>query len=130
MQNILDFKVYYKDTDAEGVVYYANYLGWLEAGRCELIEQMGFSLKKLKEEQNLVFAIRDVHCEYLKPARLLDQVQVITEIAEVKPARIIFKQKVVRKSDQQLLLEAEVTAFPIDLKNFKPVRVPDGLKII
>jgi len=130
MQNILDFKVYYKDTDAEGVVYYANYLGWLEAGRCELLEQMGFSLKKLKEEQNLVFAIKDVHCEYLRPARLMDKVQVITEIAEVKPARIIFKQKVVKKSDQQLLLEAEVTAFPIDLKNFKPVRIPKDLKFI
>lgn len=124
----MDFKVYYKDTDAEGVVYYANYLGWLEAGRCELLEQMGFSLKKLKDEQNLVFAIKDVHCEYLRPARLMDKVQVITEIAEVKPARVIFKQNVVRQDDQEVLVEAQVTAFPIDMGSFKPVRVPEELK--
>ena len=109
MKNTLTFRVIYRDTDAEGVVYYANYLGWFEAGRGELVRDLGISLTDLKEKHDLVFAVRDVFCEYLKPARYDEEILVETEISEVKTARIIFSQKILRKSDKMELVRAKVT---------------------
>jgi acyl-CoA thioester hydrolase len=128
MKNTLTFRVIYRDTDAEGVVYYANYLGWFEAGRGELIRDLGISLKKLKDEDNLVFAVRDIFCEYLKPARYDEEILVETDISELKTARIIFSQKILRKSDKAELVRAKITLFPINIKTFKPLAIPDSLR--
>lgn len=128
MKNTVDFKVYYKDTDAEGVVYYANYLGWFEAGRCELLEQIGISLNILKAEKNIVFAVKNVNCEYLKAARLGDEVTVETIIKESGPVRIIFAQKV--RKDSEVLCQAETTLFPIDMNSFRPTKIPQEIKAL
>ena len=128
MKNKISFRVIYKDTDAEGVVYYANYLGWLEAGRTELIRDLGLSLSELKKKENIVFAIKDIFCEYFKPAVYDDEVVVETEISEVKPVRIIFDQKIIRKKDSELLTKAKVTSFAIDIKTFKPLPIPEHFK--
>ncbi|HTY13424.1 MAG TPA: YbgC/FadM family acyl-CoA thioesterase [Candidatus Omnitrophota bacterium] len=127
-KNRTEFRVIYRDTDAEGVVYYANYLAWFEAGRSELIRALGISLPELKKKENIVFAIKDVFCEYLRPARYDDEIVVETEISEVMPVRIVFEQQIRRKVSSELLTKAKVTAFPIDLKTFRPVPIPKELK--
>lgn len=128
MKNKLNFRVIYRDTDAEGVVYYGNYLAWLEAGRTELIRELGFSLTELKKKHNLVFAVKDIFCEYLSPAFYDDEIVVETRINELKPIRVIFEQKILRKTDSKILAVAKVTAIPIDIKSFKPIRIPEDLK--
>jgi acyl-CoA thioester hydrolase len=125
MKHEFKYKVIYKDTDAEGVVYYANYLGLFERGRTELLESMGIDLQKIKGSDGVVFAITNVNCDYKAPARLYDEITVTTEIAERSKARVIFEQEVLR--GKELLVSARITAVAIDLKNFKPARLPAEL---
>jgi acyl-CoA thioester hydrolase len=131
MKNTLKIKVYYADTDAEGVVYYANYLKWLEAGRTELIEQTGVGLKALREKENIVFPVKEIHCKYLGPAKLYDIVEIHTTIKSITGATITFAQKVVSPAaaaqPEKLLCAAEIVLFAMHLKTFKPARLPKGL---
>jgi acyl-CoA thioester hydrolase len=124
MKNITKVKIYYKDTDAEGVVYYANYLGFLEMGRMELIEQLGISQNDLKEKTGIVFAISEVNCKYLAPAFLGDKLVIETSIKEMTAATIVFLQEIIREKDLARVISATVTAFAMDLKKMKPAKIP------
>ena len=115
-------RVIYADTDAEGVVYYANYLAFFERGRDELIRQMGISLREFKEKKNIIFAVEKVECDYSSPAFLDDEITIVTEIAQKTGARIIFKQEVLR--EEKILVSAKITVFALDAKSFKPLRLP------
>lgn len=126
MENNLRVKVYYKDTDAEGVAYYATYLGWFEMGRTELIRELGISLKDLKKEKYIVFAVREVHIKYLFPAQYDDEILINTKISEVTGATIKFDQKIYRK--KELLCDAKVILFALDIKKMKPVKIPKEVK--
>jgi acyl-CoA thioester hydrolase len=117
--------VIYQDTDAEGVVYYANYLGYFERGRMELLRSMGFPMKKLKQDFGIVFAIRKVECDYLAPAMLEDEITIETEITEHTMATVNFYQKALR--GEQLLVAAKIQACSIDINKFRPVRIPQKL---
>ena len=117
----------YKDTDAEGVVYYANYFGWFEAGRTELLRENNISLIDLKNKENIVFAVKDLQCEYLKPAVYDDEIVVETEIADLSPARIVFSQKIIRKKDAEVLTQAKTILYPINLKTFRLTRIPESV---
>ena len=125
MKHQFAHRVIYQDTDAEGVVYYANYLGFFERGRTELLRQKGVSLKEIKMKDGVVFAITNVNCDYKAPALYDDELEITTEICETSAVRIVFKQEVFR--GQQLLASAQVTACSINLKSFRPVRIPDEL---
>ena len=115
-------RIIYRDTDAEGVVYYANYLGFFERGRTELLKQIGISLKELKEKEKIVFAICRVECDYVAPARYDDELTVVSEVEKVTPVRIIFSQKVLREGE--MLVSARITGCAIKVDDFKPARVP------
>ncbi|MDD5593138.1 MAG: tol-pal system-associated acyl-CoA thioesterase [Candidatus Margulisbacteria bacterium] len=125
MKHQFTHRVIYQDTDAEGVVYYANYLGFFERGRTELLRQMGVSLKAMKEKQGIVFAIIKAECDYRSPAFYDDEITIVTEIESVTPARVVFKQSALRKD--KVLVSAAITACALDIKAFKPVRVPKEL---
>ena len=118
-------RIIYKDTDAEGVVYYANYLGFFERGRMELLKDMGVSLKDLREQKGIAFAITKVECDYHAPALLDDEIMVTTEILETTSATILFKQEALR--EEKLLVSAKINACAISLKTFKPARLPQEL---
>ena len=118
-------RIIYKDTDAEGVVYYANYLGFFERGRTELLRDLGVSLKDIREKKGLVFAITRVECDYHSPALLDDEIMVTTQIEEATHATILFKQEVLR--EDKTLVSAKITACAISLKSFKPRRLPQEL---
>lgn len=119
-------RIIYADTDAEGVVYYANYLKFFERGRDEFIRQKGISLKDLKKEKGLLFAVDSVECKYHGPARFDDEIIIATEIAETTGVRIIFDQKALR--GEELLVSAKISVFALDAKTFKPLRLPVEFK--
>ena len=122
MRHQFTHRVIYQDTDAAGVVYYANYLGLFERGRMELLRQEGISIKELKEKEGVLFAVIKVECNYQSPALLDDEIIIETAIDEITPARIIFDQSVLRGND--LLAAAKITLCAIKTKSFKPTRLP------
>ena len=126
MKHQFTHRVIYQDTDAEGVVYYANYLGLFERGRTELLRQRGFNLKELKEKKGIVFAVTRVECDYHAPAVYDDLLTITTEIAETTPARVVFQQQVVK--GEQALVSARTTLCALSVDGFRPVRLPEELK--
>ena len=125
MKNSFKQRIIYQDTDAEGVVYYANYLGYFERGRSELIRELGISLKKIKEEKGIVFAVIKVECDYHAPAFYDDEIIIETEIEEATGATIVFGQKVL--CEEKALVSARITLIALDIKKFKPRRLPEEL---
>jgi acyl-CoA thioester hydrolase len=110
----LPVRVYYEDTDAGGVVYYANYLRFLERARTEWLRTLGFDQSVLMA-QGIAFAARSISAEYLKPARLDDALTVISSVESLGRAQLVFAQRVER--DGELLLEAKMR-----IACFDPVR--------
>jgi acyl-CoA thioester hydrolase len=111
----------YRDTDAEGVVYYANYLGYFEQGRTEFIRGLGISLKEYRQK-GIVFAVEHVDCNYNAPTFYDDELIIETEVEKSTGARLIFFQRVLR--DNQPLVTARITLFALDIKTFRPLRIP------
>ena len=85
-------RVYYEDTDAGGVVYYANYLKFFERARTEMLRSLGFEQDSLMAEQNIIFVVRSVNVDYLKPARFNEAVEVRTKVIELKKTNLTFEQ--------------------------------------
>ena len=109
MNNIHSFKVrvYYEDTDAGGIVYYANYLKFFERARTEMIYDLfGLNHKKLKINHDLVFVVRSCNIKYLKSAEFEDQLNIQTKIIKKSPVRLNLLQEV--KREEELLVSAEI----------------------
>ena len=118
----LPVRVYYEDTDFTGVVYYANYLKFLERGRTDALRTAGIRHEALLElETPLGFAVRKIAAEYLIPARIDDALRVVTRIEQARGARMTITQRIERGDD--ILLTADVEAACIDL-NGRPRRLP------
>ncbi|MBK4214799.1 tol-pal system-associated acyl-CoA thioesterase [Paracoccus caeni] len=121
MTHTFPVRVYYEDTDLAGIVYYANYLKFIERGRSEWLRDIGVDQNALKDQAGVVFAVRRVEADYLRPAKFDDLLEVVTELAEAKPARIVVDQRVMRGAE--MLFAARVTIACLDAKG-RPVRVP------
>ena len=117
-------RVYYEDTDAAGIVYYANYFRFLERGRTELLRSLGHDQSALMQE-GIAFAVRSASAEFLKPAKLDDLLTVETAIESLGKAQLVFCQRI-RRNDE-LLLDAKIRIACIDPVRGKPIRVPRGL---
>ncbi|MDR2240727.1 MAG: tol-pal system-associated acyl-CoA thioesterase [Zoogloeaceae bacterium] len=115
-------RVYYEDTDTAGVVYYANYLRYLERGRTEWLRALGIEQARLARETGLVFAVRSLAIEYLKPARLDDPLAVLTQLDAVGRAQVTLKQWIERGGET--LVEASVRIACLDVKKMKPAALP------
>jgi len=100
-------RVYYEDTDLAGIVYYANYLKFIERARSEWVRGLGIDQAKLRTEQGLVFAVRRVEADYLRPALFDDVLTVQTALADHSGARLVLDQAVLR--GEQTLFKARVT---------------------
>jgi acyl-CoA thioester hydrolase len=120
----LILRVYYEDTDLGGVVYYANYLRFLERGRTEWARERGVDQGRLRVDEGLVFAVRRVEVDYLSPARFDDVLEVRTEVLGTTAARVALSQEVWREGDR--LLDARVTLVAMDATG-KPRRIPARL---
>jgi len=113
-------RVYYEDTDHGGVVYYANYLKFMERGRTEYLRAAGIELDDVERETGVMFAVTGVNIRYLTPARFNDLIEIESRLTEARGARLAFTQSIWRidRSDEvtrdTLLSEAEVTLACID----------------
>ena len=121
----LHLRVYYEDTDLAGIVYYANYLKFIERGRTELIREIGIDQIALKQESDAVFAVRRIEADYISPAKFDDELSVETSVSEISGARIIMKQDV--KRAETLLFSASVTLVTMTSSG-KPVRIPANIR--
>jgi acyl-CoA thioester hydrolase len=115
-------RVYWEDTDAGGVVYYANYLRFLERARSDYLRQLGLNQETARLQQGWVFVVAHVDARYLKPARLDDLLEVSATVIEMERASLVFGQQVRR--GEELLLEARIRVACVDAASFKPKRLP------
>ena len=115
-------RVYWEDTDAGGVVYYANYLKFMERARSEWLRACGFEQDALRDEAGVVFVVRRVEIDYLSPARFNDQLDVSVGLHEVGRASLGVQQELMRGST--CLARAEVKLACVDAVHFKPVKIP------
>ena len=117
----LAIRVYYEDTDAAGIVYYANYLRFIERGRTEFLRALGHDQNVLMQE-GIAFAVRSVSVEFLKPAKLDDLLAVETGVASLGRAQLTFAQRILR--DTEWLLDAKIRVVCIDPARGKPIPMP------
>lgn len=123
-------RVYYEDTDAGGVVYYANYLRFMERARTEWLRSLGFDQAQLVRDRGVLFAVRSVNLDYFRPARLDDLLDVTAAVASTGRASICFAQTVMRTSGgsvPELLSRGEVKIACLDAGSFRPASVPDEI---
>ena len=118
-------RVYYEDTDAGGVVYYANYLKFTERARTEWLRELGFEQTDLAQVHGVVFVVRSFAIEYLKPARFNDALQVTVELINVGAGQIDLNQRVMR--DDEELATAQVKIVCVRLATMQPVRLPQEI---
>ena len=123
----LTVRVYYEDTDAGGVVYYANYLKYIERGRTEHLRELGFELATIANEIGIIFVVKSVKADYLLPAFLDDTIEVQTSIELVKHASLIFAQKITNKEKNTVLFNAEVKVVSVLKNNLKPCAFPQEI---
>ena len=120
-------RVYYEDTDMAGIVYYANYLKFIERGRSDWVRDVGMDQNRMKDEFGIVFAVRRVEADYLAPARLDDVLIVETVLASVKGARFTMDQ-VVRRGET-VLFKAIVEIIVMSLAG-RPARLPAEIRAL
>ncbi len=118
-------KVFYEDTDAGGVVYYANYLKFFERARTEAIAEIGLSNKKLLDKFGVLIIVKSCNIDYKKPAKLEDQLEIKSIISSISNSSFKMKQKVFK--DDDLLTSSEIHLVVVDKKG-KPSRIPDELR--
>jgi acyl-CoA thioester hydrolase len=154
----LPVRVYFQDTDAGGVVYHANYVNFMERARTEWLRDLGFSHMEMMNTLGVMFVVRSIKLDYLKPALLDDALAVTARIKEIGRSRVTLEQEVLRRHGaaeqsvrepqvgrdtrggrvnaeakegprgEELLTEGEVHLVCVDVKTFKPVSVPDVLR--
>ena len=118
--------VYYEDTDMAAIVYYANYLRFIERARSEIVEQMGVDQNAMRAE-GIVFAVTRVEADYIGSARLGDRLTVVTEHYAQSPVRWVFDQKVTR--GEELIFKALVTAVCMTTEG-RPTRLPAEIRAL
>lgn len=121
----MEFRIYYEDTDAGGVVYHARYLGFFERGRTEFFREQGLSVHDL-HEQGSIFPVVRLEIDFRSPAKLDDLVRVETELVEIGRTSFVMQQRLVRTGDNQLLSEGRVKLVCVG-SNLKPKRLPPEL---
>tara|TARA_Y100001936_G_scaffold23248_1_gene20875 strand:- start:129 stop:566 length:438 start_codon:yes stop_codon:yes gene_type:complete len=122
---IHEVKAYYEDTDSGGVVYYSNYLKFLERARTEMIDSIGLSNKKLLEEYKTLIIVKSCNIEYLVPAKLEDKLQIYSSIESLSKASFIMLQNIKRGND--LIIKAKVKLVTVNEKG-KPIKIPSILE--
>ena len=117
-------RVYYEDTDAAGVVYYANYLRFLERARTEWLASLGITLDRLEREHGVIFVVHRLEIEYLQPARLYDPLEVTLTPIEIGKSRLVAAQDVLR--DGVTVVRAKVTLACLARASWRPARIPQN----
>lgn len=118
-------RIYYEDTDAGGVVYYANYLKFFERARTEMLRARGFEQDEIKANDGVIFAVRSVQVDYLRPALFNNLLQVSSNVTDIKKASLTFSQQINR--DGEPLCTGIVRIACLDAQTLRPKAIPDYL---
>ena len=118
-------KVYYEDTDVGGVVYYANYLKFLERARSEAIYSLGYTNSSILEKYGILLIVKSCNIDYKKPAKFEDILEIISEVKSFSKTSFIMSQIILREN--KIISSAEVHLVAVD-KNGKPSKIPEDLK--
>jgi acyl-CoA thioester hydrolase len=111
--HVLEFRIYLEDTDAQGVVYYANYLRYFERGRSEILESMGIPMDRVAQPDSRLVAY-EIRVKFRRPAFLGDRVEVWTSMRRVSEYRLVFRQQIRRRGENEALVSGEVDVVTID----------------
>lgn len=118
-------RVYYEDTDLAGIVYYANYLKFIERARSTIVREAGLDQMALKEGAGLVFAVRHVDATYLRPAKLDDALIIATKLQQLSGAKLLFEQDVMR--GEEMLFSSQITVICMNAAG-RVVRLPAEIR--
>lgn len=130
-------RVYYQDTDAGGVVYHATYIHFLERARIEWLRGLGYDLARLERELGVLFMVRALQFDFLKPARLDDLLTITAQAVELGRSRVAVSQHVVRRNvdtsddvsdENEVMGHAVVNLVCVDSQTYRPVSIPDALR--
>ena len=127
MTHRFPIRVYYEDTDMAGIVYYANYLKYIERARSDWVRQLGIDQNAMREEEGIVFAVRRVEADYLNSAKYDDELVVRTTTQAVTGARLVMEQTVLRGEEK--LFSALVTIVCIN-ETGQPARLPANIRLM
>jgi acyl-CoA thioester hydrolase len=117
-------KVYYEDTDSGGVVYYANYLKFIERARTNLIQELGFTLQSLSKDYDSHFVVKNANCDYIQSAKLEDELKIQSQFLTVKRASFKIEQNIFRDND--IIFHSKVLLVNINSSG-KPIKIPETL---
>lgn len=119
------YRIYYEDTDAGGVVYYANYLKFFERARTDFLRSLHISQSDLIHSNNLAFVVRKCDIDYISPAKLDDMIDVNVEVTEIRNASILMDQTI--QIAGKTLSKLKVKIACVNISDFKPTKVPDNI---
>jgi acyl-CoA thioester hydrolase len=123
-----EVRVYYEDTDSGGVVYYANYLRFMERARTEWMRSLGFEQDRLLTEQGILFAVRSASIDFLRPARFNDRLNVTVDMQHLGRASLTLEQSVLRQGDSAgPLCTSTVKIACLEAAKFRPQPIPDPI---
>ncbi len=121
-------RIYYEDTDAAGIVYYANYLRFCERARTEFLRTLGLEQGRMLKEQGIGFVVSTVQADYRRPAQLDDELQVLTTVEKLGRASLVFAQRIVRS--QELLFDSHISIACVDTVRQRPTAIPTDLRLL
>jgi acyl-CoA thioester hydrolase len=121
----LPIRIYWEDTDAGGVVYHARYVAFLERARTEWMRTHGYGQDDLRQQHDLVFAVRSMTVDFIRPARLDDMLGVTSGLRECRRASAVFVQEIRREGER--LLTAQVRVAALEASTFRPCAIPQPL---
>ena len=118
------FKIYYEDTDSGGVVYYANYLKFIERARTEMINQLGFTLTKLINDYDRLFLVKKIECDYIKSCKLEDRLNVQSRVLVLKNASFILEQNLLKQN--KIIFRSKIVMVCVNSQG-APCKIPNEL---
>lgn len=124
--HVLPVRIYYEDTDAAGVVYYANYLRFCERARTEWLRSLGFQQQELLHARSIAFVVRSVEARFLSAARLDDALDLVTRVVELRGASLTFEQRLFREGE--LLFDSRISIACVDTLRNRPTPIPQDLR--
>ena len=121
------FKIYYEDTDSGGVVYYANYLKFIERARAEMINELGFTLTTLLKDYDRLFLVKKIECDYIESCKLEDTLNVQSRVLVLKNASFILEQNLLKQN--KIIFRSKIVMVCVNSQG-APSKIPDELHIL
>jgi acyl-CoA thioester hydrolase len=124
---IWPIRVYYEDTDSGGVVYYANYLKFMERARTEWLRTLGFEQDQLAEQEGVIFAVRRAEIDFISPAIFNDALEVRVGLAKCKRVSLTFRQEITNANNGNTICRGNIQIASIDAAKFRPRPIPESI---